>query len=188
MGNGMRVIGAAAVTLLVPLALLFGATTALGQAYPPPSGNCFIILSDPNPPTDSDVLFKIVISDVNGDPVPGVEGTAEIVSQPGSSAFISPTNFTTDTSGAAMLTLHTGDAPGPITILAKCGAVLSTQVTLPVGTPPGPPATGQGASSAGGGRSLHWGIAVLGVMALTAVISTTLAGRRWMERRGDHRR
>ncbi|MEZ4502002.1 MAG: hypothetical protein R3C39_05220 [Dehalococcoidia bacterium] len=145
---------------LLMAAAVFGSTTvANAQSYPPPVGNCVFIPAVPNPGVNQNVSILLVWTDTGGNPLPGQTSTISIVKQPGTTATITPSEFTTGADGTAQLTLFTGETAGTITLSATCGSI-DTQVVLPVGQPPLPPNTGSA------------GVVESGVVAVSALVST----------------
>ena len=120
-----------------------GGASANAQIYPQPEGYCVVSLSDPLPPLDSEVTLTISAADRAGTPLEGVDGVLQIADQPGNAAHLDPARFITNGDGTAQVVLHTGQETGLIRITGPCGEV-QVMANVPVGSPPGPPATGAG--------------------------------------------
>jgi hypothetical protein len=115
----------------------------------------------------------------DGNPNGGVKCNMSVIAQPGTGAYVDPTEVTTDENGLATVQLCAGTTAGTIVVKAKtdcCGSEGQVQVTaeearptavLPeVGTPVVPPATGAG--TGGDGSWPVWLIAICGAIALAA--------------------
>jgi len=125
------------------LAGLLGGASASAQIYPQPEGYCVVSLSDPLPPLESEVTLTITAADRAGVPLEGVDGVLQIVEQPGNAAHLEPARFVTNEDGTAQVVLYTGQESGMIRVTGPCDAV-AVMANVPVGSPPGPPATGGG--------------------------------------------
>lgn len=125
------------------LAGLLGGASANAQIYPQPEGYCVVSLSEPLPGLKSEITLEISAADRGGTPLEGVDGVLQIVDQPGITAHLEPARFITDAQGTAEVVLYTGEEPGLIRISGPCGEV-QVMANVPVGSPPGPPATGGG--------------------------------------------
>ncbi len=156
------VLAGIAATLLVGA---LAAPTANAQIYPQPNGYCVISLSDPLPPVDAQVTLTVTAADPAGNPIQGETGDITIVEQPGDSAYIAPSSFSTGADGTADATLYTGTEPGLIQITSPCGPALVV-ANVNVGQPPGPPSTGTGLDrSSGSALSLIATLALAGTAA-----------------------
>lgn len=122
---------------------VLGGTSASAQIYPQPDGYCVISLSDPLPELDSEITLTITAADRGGTPLEGVDGVLQIIDQPGKAAHLEPAQFVTKADGTAEVILYTGQETGLIRITGPCDAV-EVMANVPVGSPPGPPATGSG--------------------------------------------
>ena len=161
------VAGIAATLLVGALAV----PTASAQIYPQPSGYCVVSLSDPLPPVDAQVTLTITAADAAGNPIVGESGDMSIVQQPGDSAYLAPSAYTTGPDGTADVVLHTGSQPGLIRVTSPCGPA-AVMANVNVGQPPGPPSTGTGLDSTDGpAMPLLAGFALMG----TAVTGAGLA-------------
>ena len=150
--------GIAATLLIGVLAV----PTANAQIYPQPSGYCVVSLSDPLPPVDAEVTLTITAADNAGNPIVGESGDMSIVQQPGDSAYLAPSSYTTGANGTADVTLYTGSEPGLIRITSPCGPA-QVVANVNVGQPPGPPSTGTGLDDASGASTpLFAGLVLLG--------------------------
>ncbi|MGE3960506.1 MAG: hypothetical protein AB7F65_02340 [Dehalococcoidia bacterium] len=162
----------------VATALLGGvlaAGTANAQIYPQPDGYCVISLSDPLPPTEAQVTLTVTAADRAGQPLSGISGELEIVQQPGDSAYLEPSAYTTGADGTAEVVLHTGAEAGLIRVASECDEI-SVTANVNVGQPPGPPATGSGPSGLGDGTPALATLAgVLGAVGAVGVVG--IAGR-----------
>ena len=174
----MRSFTLLAASLLMAVAAFGGTTVANAQSYPPPVGNCVFIPAIPNPGINQNVSILLVWADTAGNPLPGQTSTISIVKQPGTTATITPSQFTTGPDGTAQLTLFTGDTPGVITLSANCGSI-DTQVQLPVGEPPLPPNTGTEGVLAQSGVVAASALASTVVVACLAFAGVWLVRRRW---------
>jgi hypothetical protein len=145
-----------------------GAGTALAQ-YPPPGGNITT--------STAGNQLTVTVSTQSGAPSPNVVCVASVGSQPGTGASVSPTNFTTNAQGRAVLNVTPGSGTGQVRIDIACGT-LSASAVLPVGAQPAPPSTGSGGedSSSSGLPLALFG----GALALAAVAG--LAGYRRLSR------
>jgi hypothetical protein len=165
-----------AVTAAALVAL--GASQALAQ-YPPPLGSISASPSNPNPGLNSDTSVTVTVNSDAGVPAGSAACGATIASQPGTDATLSPSNFVTDAAGQATLILHTGSAPGQVTIAVTCGQ-LSANTVVNVGASPDdvprPPDTGAGAATgqSGGSSPLPWALAAaVGITGGAAFLATT---------------
>jgi len=96
----------------------------------------------------------------DGNPNGGVKCKMSVIAQPGTGAYVDPTEVTTDENGVATVQLCAGTTAGSIVVKAKtdcCGSEGQLEVTTatstqetPLPTPKVPPATGVGT---GGGNS-----------------------------------
>ena len=104
-----------AVTILGLLA--WGAGTISAQ-YPPPttSTECDTLTTAG---TNAVLPVTAEVVDAAGDPVEGALVSFEVLSQPGTSAFVDPASALTNVNGIATSQLHTGSALG--TIEVGCG-------------------------------------------------------------------
>jgi len=158
---------------------MFGSPAdASAQSYPPPVGNCVFVPANPNPGINQNVSILLVWSDTAGNPLAGQSSTISIAKQPGTTATITPAQFTTGPDGTAQLTLFTGDTPGTITLSANCGSI-DTQVVLPVGQPPLPPNTGTDGTLGQSGVVAASALASTFVLAIVAFAAVWLIRRRW---------
>jgi len=118
----------------------FFALTAVASAQYPPTGDVVTInVSDMTPPTNSLVFISFTVEE-GGDAAAqgfgfgrGLAGCqVDIVSQPGSDAFVLQLPGFLRSFGIALL--FTGSTPGPVVVEVDCPRGASSQVTLMVGS------------------------------------------------------
>ena len=129
---------------------------ALAQ-YPPPDGAVTLSPADPIPDLGSTTTLTVAVVDSAGAGVSGASCTAEITSQPGSTASIGNSNVTTDANGVASVEVSVGDSAGQVVVGIVCGD-LEASIVLSAGIAPGAPDTGSGnelASDSSGSSSLY---------------------------------
>lgn len=153
--------------LVVALALsALGLGSASAQIYPAPNGYCLLSLSGAFPPLGSTVELVVTAADNAGNPLPNLSGSAQIVEQPGTSATLTPSTFTTGADGTATMQLYTGTTPGVVRVSSLCGDI-EVGTNLLIGTPPAPPPTGEGPASNRGLTDFAAAAAVTGLVALS---------------------
>jgi len=166
----MRTLRVALLCLSGLVALSVG--VALAQ-YPTPEGNVTATPSDPNPGVEATIQLTVTATTATGGGAAGASCTAAISSQPGTGASVSPTTFVTGSNGQAVLTVQTGSASGQLRLSIVCGA-RTAAITLPVGAPPAPPATGTGIESRPG-TAWSPGTPTLGLAGLATALTLLAA-------------
>ena len=161
------------VALLIILALASLPVGAVLAQYPEPAGVCTVTPTALDVAPDSVIDLIVTVLDGNGKPIPGVQGSAEITSQPGQGAVLLVSAFTTNATGNATISVRTGSALGNIGLRLKCGPLETVAgVRVGPGALPKPPATGMG----GDERSLvDLSVVAVGSLALLLAGSGTLA-------------
>lgn len=124
---GPRLAALAAGVLLV--GMLGSAASAV--QYPPPTGNVSLSASNATPAAGASISISATAVSQFGTPASGLSCTFQIVSQPGSSAFVDTDPKVTDADGMASTTLNVGTTAGMIVVGANCGE-LSSHVTVQV--------------------------------------------------------
>jgi hypothetical protein len=127
---------------IVATAFLALAQVALAQ-YPPPDGAVSVSPSDPIPELGSNTTLTVAVVDSAGAPIAGAVCTAEITSQPGSTASVVDPAVTTGADGIAKIDVAVGDSPGAVVVGITCGD-LEASIVLSAGATPGPPDAGSG--------------------------------------------
>ncbi len=128
---------------------------------------------DPNPGVEATIQLTVTATPARGGAAAGASCTAAISSQPGTGASVSPTSFVTGSNGQAVLTVQTGSASGQLRLSIVCGA-RTAAITLPVGAPPAPPATGTGIESRPG-TAWSPGTPTLGLAGLATALTLLAA-------------
>lgn len=164
--------------LVVALALgALGPRTASAQIYPAPNGYCLLALSSAFPPVGSTVELVVTAADNAGNPLPNLTGSAQIVEQPGTSATLTPSTFTTGTDGTATMQLYTGTTPGVVRVSSLCGDI-EVATNLLIGTPPAPPPTGEGPGAGRGLTDIAAAATLTGLVALSLLYRRATHARR----------
>ncbi len=152
-----------------------GLDRATAQIYPAPNGYCVLSLSTAFPALGATVELVVTAADNAGNPLPNLTGTVRIVEQPGTSATLTPSTFTTGADGTATMQLHTGSTPGVVRVSSLCGDI-EVGTNLLIGNPPAPPPTGEGTES----RAMNGAAAVT---TLTGIAALALLARRMRQTR-----
>lgn len=170
---------------LAVLALLLAASFWVGSAaaqYPPPTGNLVLDMSSTSPPTGSVLSITATASDPTGTPIAGLACTFEIVSQPGTDAYVDPGPVNTDANGVATTSLDVGSTSGTILVGSTCGE-FSALVSVVAGAEAEAvqlPSTGTGLDSNNGWSPTT--LALILAVAAVAGVGAAWTARRWIRR------
>lgn len=170
----------AGVVSAVVLLAAWHANSASAQ-YPPPNGNCTVTIDTARVDAGGSANVKIVVRDVNGNPVPNAAVTVVISKQPGSGASVTMNSSTTDANGVVTGTVKVGSTAGVVEVSATPqGTGCSAQVVAGQGAVAPEvalPSTGTGTGSGGAQRGID-GMLVLLTLAGAGVVAAGAAARR----------
>jgi hypothetical protein len=156
--------------LLVSIGILGGlAFESVAAQYPGNATTVGVTASTTSPAPGSVVSVRVLPRRADGATIAGQQCTASIAAQPGTSASVTPSSFTTAADGSAVLSLSAGDQAGEVRLAVACGNATTAAIFFVGGqAPPAPPATGVGLESGSRGTSWEFLALAAGLMVAAA--------------------
>src|SRR5262245_59837836 len=99
---------------------VFATSGTASAQYPPPGGSVLCVGTVTVPQTGSSFTVIAQVTNTAGQPLASQLVQFQIISQPGTSAFLSSNTGVTNSGGFAQTTLFTGSNPGQIVV--RCSA------------------------------------------------------------------